>query len=107
MASIGSFATSLPTGLVTPQTIVNTTIAAANVEQSTSLTSGVKKFSFINRSNFDVKLSYISTESGSNYMTIPPYGGCIEENGIDPSASITLYYQAATTGGRIEVVSWT
>lgn len=105
MGTIGAFNTVAGVGLKFPQSIVNDTIAVANTEQSTALMADTKKFLFINRSRFPVKLAYTATESGTAYQTIPPYGGCAEEI-IDPSALVTLYYQAAMTGGRIEIITW-
>lgn len=88
----------------TNPTIVNITIALANTEQNYSLPTDTKKFLIKNRGDSMTKLSYLSGDSGSVFVSIPP-GAVYEESGILTNA--TLYFQTESASDIIEIVSWT
>lgn len=95
-----------PNELVTTPTIFTTTIAIANTEQSYAVPANTKQVEVVNFGSADLKLAYAAGESGTNYRTIP-CGAGIKLPSLDSSASITLYFQSAAVGGRVEIESWT
>lgn len=91
-------------GLTVPALHSNT-IALADTEQSYTLPAGTRWFSIVNHDIQNLKISYTLGQSGTNYRIIPR--GCSSTHPeLDPTASITIYYQAPATGGRLEIESW-
>ena len=91
-------------GVLTP-TLYSTTIAVADAEQSDALLINTRQAEIVNLGDDDLKLAYTSEQSDTNYRTIP-YGFSVKLSELDSAASLTLYFQSATTGGRIEIESW-
>jgi hypothetical protein len=82
--------------------INNITVAAANVEQSFSLPSGTLEFRLKARNKSKIQLSYTSGQSNTNYITITP--GCeYERTRINPTTSITLYFQVSKDNTELEL----
>lgn len=81
------------------------TIQTPDTEQAYTLPAGTKWFSIINHSVPILKLAYVAEQSASNFREIPR--GCSTAHPLlDSSASIIIYYQASTAGGRLEIESW-
>lgn len=89
----------------TTPTLYSTTIAVANVEQSYALPANTQWFSIINHSVPGLKVAYAVGQSGTNYRLIPRGCSTVHPE-LDSTASITIYFQAPTAGGRIEIESW-
>jgi hypothetical protein len=90
--------------VITP-TLGVATIAVANVEQSSALPVGTKWFSIINHSVPVLKVAYSVGQSGILWREIPR--GCSTTHpAIDSSATVVIYFQSSTAGGRIEFESW-
>jgi hypothetical protein len=89
----------------TTPTLGVATIAVADTEQSYALPTGTKWFSIINQSVPVLKIAYSVGQSGILWREIPR--GCSTvHSALDSTASVTIYFQAATVGGRIEFESW-
>lgn len=90
---------------VTTPTLHVATIVAANVEQSYALPPATGWFTVVNQTVPVLKLAYVAGTSGTTYREIPR--GCsVTYPQLDTSASIVLYYQSSTAGGRLEIESW-
>jgi len=50
-----------------------------------------------------LKLTHVSGESGTKYLTIPPRAVYTDSNSLE---NITLYFQSPTAGEIVEVVTW-
>lgn len=93
------------TGLLSP-TIQNVTITVASTEQEIALPSGTRKFLVRTRtSNAKMQLSYVENNTGVEFLTLLP-GTVYQEEGIDPSASVTIYVQSSQPNTVVELVSW-
>lgn len=89
----------------TAPTLASATIAIANVEQSYALPAGTQWFSIINHDVPELKVAYSVGQSATNYRVVPR--GCSTTHPkLDSTASVTIFFQAATAGGRIEFESW-
>lgn len=88
----------------TTPTIYNTTMTTASTEYSQALPSNCQKFLIKCRGNYDIKLAFTSTESGTTYLTIPA-GMAYSEDLIRPSTQ-TLYFQCATAAQVAEIIAW-
>lgn len=95
-----------PSGNPTTPNLHTDTIAVANQEQSYTLPAGTVWFSIINQSVPVLKVSYTAGNSGTEYREIPRGCSTVHPK-LDSAASVTIYYQAATPGGRVEIESWT
>lgn len=92
------------TGPTNPTLYVDT-IALAATEQSYALPAGTRWFSIINHDIKDLQIAYVSGNSGTTYRIIPR--GCASYHPkLNSTASITIYFQAAAAGGRLEIESW-
>ena len=86
-------------------TIANTTMTTADTEYSYTLPANTIRFEMkLRASNAKFKLSFVSGESGTTYMTIPE-GGVYGE--LDAKAgSRVLYFQSPTASQTMETKSW-
>jgi len=84
-------------------TISNQTMTLADTEYSYQLPESTVKFEVKCRTDFDVKLAFIETESSTNYFTIPS-GTSYWEDEIETTK--TLYFQCADAGKVLEIKSW-
>ena len=94
-----------PSGKPTTPKLEVVTIASANTEQSYTLPAGTTWFSIINHDVPVLKVSYEVGTSGTTYREIPRGRSTVHPE-LDSTASVTIYYQAATPGGRVEIESW-
>ncbi len=86
-------------------TIYNKTLTLADTEYSQALPAGTRKVLIKERTGAaDLKLAYVSGESGTNYITILA-GSSKYLEGVYLS-DITLYMQSPTAGAVIEVEVW-
>ena len=86
-------------------TIANTTMTSADTEYNYTLPAGTIRFEIkLRAQNALLKLSFVSGESGTTYITIP-YGASYSE--IDAKAgSRVLYFQSPTASQIAEIKSW-
>lgn len=84
--------------------ITNLTLTSANTEYSHALPATTNKFLVQCRTAFAMKLSFISGESGTTYITIKADTWYFE-NGIEGTRR-TLYIQSAEAGVIAEILTW-
>ena len=105
MASVGSSILPSPqSNANTVATIFNLTIVLANTEQSQALPSNTKEFIFKTRGNDEVKLAFISGDSGTLYATIKK-GAVLAVTQFFQAQ--TLYFQSPTAGAIVEIIAFT
>lgn len=86
--------------------VYNKTMTTENVEVNQELPAGTKKFLIKCRTSYAIKLAFVATESGTNYITVPADRAYKEED-LSLSGTRTLYFQCATAGQVAEIVVWT
>ena len=92
-------------GVNTPS-IQNVTITLAATEETITLPAGTRRFMIKTRTeNAKMQISYVSGESGTQYLTLIP-GAVYKEDGIDAAASVSLYVQSNKASTVVELVSW-
>lgn len=84
--------------------VYNVSVTLANTEYSQVLTGGTKAFTIKNRESGPLKLSFSNGESGTVYVTIPPYCS-LEQDGLNFSGS--LYFQSTKPNQLVEIIEWT
>lgn len=103
LAVLQSIAAALGGSNSATQTIFNETIALANTEQSLVLPASIKGYLIRTRGNSELKLTHVSGESGTKFITIP-------KNATYESKymyqNLTLYFQSSTAGDIVEVIVW-
>lgn len=86
-------------------TIYNRTLTSANTEYLQELPTGTNAFSIKLRSgDYDLKVAFVSTESGTNYVNVPA-GATWNEVSLDLKA-VTLYFQCTNASEIAEIVAW-
>ena len=83
--------------------LTNKTMTLADTEYSQALPQGTVKFLVQNRGQYDTKLSFASTTSGTNYMTVKA-GMVYYEDMVETSR--TLYFQCPQAAQVLELVIW-
>ena len=83
--------------------LVNKTMTLADTEYSQTLPEGTAKFMVQNRGQYDTKLSFSTTQSATNYITIKA-GMVYYEDLINTSR--TLYFQCAQAAQVLEILIW-
>jgi hypothetical protein len=91
------------TGVVTP-TIANQITTLANTEYSYTFPANTKRFSLRTRGNAKLQISFVSGQSGTNFLTVFA-GTKYEEIGLN-APSITAYFQSNKAGEVVEILSW-
>lgn len=87
---------------VTPA-IYNVSVPLASTEVSQALSANVKRFTIRVRGNSKIQLSFISGQSGTNYITIPK--GCTyTEDQLNFTG--TLYFQTSNGSQVVEILEW-
>ena len=89
--------------------IYNVTLTTANTEVSRALPSGTRKFTIQSRDpTVDVKVAFVSGESGSNFITILGNAAWNEDFiHVPGDFTLTLYMQSTSTAAPIvEIVAW-
>jgi len=87
----------------TSVTIYNKSIPTANTEVSQALATGTKRFTIKLRGIAKLQLAFVSTESGTKYITIHP-GAVYSENDLNFGG--TLYFQASRDSQTAEIIEW-
>lgn len=85
--------------------IYNLTITLANTEYSQALDDEVRYFEVKCRTFNDMKMAFVSGDSGTTYITIPA-GSIWFTRGLI-NGDITLYLQSADAGIIAEIMQWT
>lgn len=85
--------------------ITNVAAPSAGTEYSLALQNQVKQFSMKARGNSIVKFAFISSESLTNYVTIPK--GCeFSVSGVELSTK-TVYFNCSLASETVEFLEWT
>ena len=104
MPSTGSSILSSPgTQLTTTRTIFNVALGVVDTEQSQALPANTREYIIKTRGNTLLKLAFISTESGTNFITIPK-GAVFEDSNF--TSSLTLFFQSTATGDIVEIIAY-
>lgn len=90
-------------GPVNP-TIYNLSAPTANTEVSQSITDGTQQLLIRVRGRAKAQFAFTSTESGTNYITIPAGASYCASN-LNAS-SLTLYIQTDQASQIIEILEW-
>lgn len=94
------------TNTVTNPTIFNLDLPIVNTEDSYILPAGTKQFLVqVRNSNAKLQLAYISGDSSLNFLTIKP-NNWYSMDGLDATASVTLYIQSNLANTVVEITSW-
>jgi hypothetical protein len=80
-------------------------IVSANTEYSQALSSSTKRFSIKLRGFADLKLAYVSGQSGTTFITVPG-GSSYEEINLAGTTALTLYFQSPTASQETEIIQW-
>lgn len=98
-STLASAATSAVT-----QAINNEIIAVANVEQSLVLPTDIVGYIIKSRgATGEIKLSHVSTESGTKFITIPKGAVYTDEHSY---SALTLFFQSPVASMVVEIVTW-
>lgn len=95
-----------PTFIISTPTISHQTAALADTEYSYALPSGTRQYEVYSLKRGTLKLAYVATESGTNFIKATP-GNKLKETRVNPSSSLTLYFQSNKTNDTIIIYSWT
>lgn len=90
---------------VSTPTLSNVSIALAATEQSFSIPSGTKRFSLKIRGNSNLNVSYISGQSGTNFLLVPTGSEYIEDN-LYLASSLSIYFQSDKNTQILEIITW-
>ena len=85
--------------------IYNLTLTNANQEYSQALDNEVRYFEVKCRTLNDMKMAFVSGESGVTYLTIP--AGSMWFTRALVNADLTLYLQSPDAGVVAEIMQWT
>lgn len=84
--------------------VVNITLTIANTEYPLVIPSGTRKFAIKTRvAEHVVKFSFVSGESGTNYITLD---NMTYNEDMVLIRDVTLYCQSATAGCVLECIIW-
>jgi hypothetical protein len=98
----GSINVVASTGSLTSPTIYNSNITLANTEYSLTFPANTKQIMIKSRKG-TIQFSFISGQSGTNYITIPLGASYKEEN---LGASLTIYFRSSKANDVLESISW-
>lgn len=91
--------------LATTPLVINLIAILANTEYSYTFPTNTKKFSLRTRGNAKIQLAFVSSQSGTNFITIYP-GNSYEEKELK-LVSVTAHFQLNKAGETVEILSWT
>lgn len=95
--------TLIPT--VSSPTISNVSILLADTEQNFNIPAGTKRFTIKIRGSAQLKVSYVSGQSGTNYLFIPIGCEYIEDN-LSLDLNLPIYFQANKDSQILEIIAW-
>lgn len=84
-------------------TIFNLTLTLADTEYSYTIPELSFKVMCKARTSVPLKMAYTSGASGTNYITIPSDQTYWDDN---ITTSVTFYFQCATAGTVVELLTW-
>jgi hypothetical protein len=84
--------------------VYNLTVATANVEFSQALTNGTRKLMIRTRGTGRIRFTFVSGESGTNFLTIP--GAAVYSVDNIELQNKTLYMQCDQVGEVVEIEEW-
>jgi len=91
---------------VATPTTVRVAVASADTEVSYAFSSGTKRFKFrVEDSASKAQVSYTSGQSGTNFWTVNR-GSTYEEETLDLSGGVTLYFQVSKPSQTVQIVYW-
>ena len=86
------------------QEIFNVTLGTIDTEQSQLLSSGtIVGYLIRSRGIAELKLSHVSGESGTKYVTVPKKA---TYESLQSYTNLTLYFQSPQTSDTVEIVVW-
>lgn len=83
--------------------VYNETVALANVEQSLVLGDVYGYIIKVREYDAELKLSHVSGESGTKFLTIPLNAVHMDDNYYE---GLTIYFQCTVAPSVVEVVAW-
>ena len=89
-------------GAVNP-TIYNVVVANAATEESQALSAKVKAFTIRVRGIANLQFAYVSTESGTKFITVPK-GSSYSKDNLNFTG--TLYFQTDEDSQVVEIEEW-
>lgn len=92
-------------GAATSPTITNLDVPTADTEVSHAFQAGLKKFLIRARGRSRIQFAFVSTESGTKYITIKPNTSYYEQD--LNLTGVTLYLQTSLASEKIEILEWT
>jgi len=101
MAIVGS--STLSGASVISTEIFNIALGAVDTEQSQVLPTNIVGYLIRTRGNSDLKLSHVSGESGTKYVTIPKKASFTDEHSY---TALTLFFQSPSTSDTVEILTW-
>lgn len=84
--------------------IYNLTLTLANTEYSQILTRGITYFEVRCRSIADMKMAFVSTESGTTYITIFGGSSWYTKQKLPDGTTVTIYLQSPSAGVVAEII---
>lgn len=98
---------SVETAGATTPIIANVACVNAGVEYSYILPIGCQGYIIQPRKGLgDLKLSYVSGQTGTNYIYLPP-NTFRSIGGLQTTTLLTVYFQSSVSGTIVEIESWT
>jgi hypothetical protein len=94
-------------GISTGSPVVqNISCPLINTEYSAVLPAGVTSFTVKARAqNADLKLAFVATQSGTNYLTVPA-GGSYTKDMAQLTLATTIYFQLNKASQTVEILQW-
>ena len=86
--------------------IYNVTLTLANTEYSQELPVRTSRVQIQPRQDNDIKVSFTSGESGTNYFTVKGGMNYFEWEMVNGTGVTTIYVQGATAGTVVEILVW-
>lgn len=102
MSNVTSTFRSAGSSATTP-TIYNVSALVAGTEYSQALSPSTKSFIIKVRGSARLQLSFVSGQSGTNFITVPR-GAAYTQDGLNYSG--TLYFQTNEASQIIEIAEW-
>ena len=84
--------------------IYNVSVPLANTEVSQALTASTKYFMIKARGSSKLQFAFISTESSTNFITVPA-GSSYSESGLSLTGK-TIYFQTSKASETVEIMEW-
>jgi len=86
--------------------IYNVTCTLANTEYFQALPVRTSRVQVQSRNNNDIKVAFVSGESGSNYFTVKGGMTYFDAEIMKSDGYMTLYFQSNVAGEIAEILAW-